>query len=210
MSTGSIEEKIIQRQLSKEGLADIVDDKEQVRNISRIFNILWFSLILFYDLFLLCVQINCSQVNQFSSDDLRDLFTLQTHTASDTHDTLRCRRCSSVRIKEATKKTAALTAPQSAACARFLEEFIVYLQDEAYLYLAKTDNAATDRTALPLPARASEVSLPFTDELAALQEGLQNSSYASLPVFSKAIRDVMQSIEGVLVQARQYKKVSVG
>lgn len=30
MSTGSIEEKIIQRQLSKEGLADIVDDKEQV------------------------------------------------------------------------------------------------------------------------------------------------------------------------------------
>jgi hypothetical protein len=31
MSSGSIEEKIIQRQLSKEGLADIVDDREQVR-----------------------------------------------------------------------------------------------------------------------------------------------------------------------------------
>ena len=31
MSTGTIEEKIIQRQLSKEGLQNIVDDAEQVR-----------------------------------------------------------------------------------------------------------------------------------------------------------------------------------
>jgi hypothetical protein len=31
MSTGSIEEKIIQRQLSKEGLQSIVDNKEEVR-----------------------------------------------------------------------------------------------------------------------------------------------------------------------------------
>ena len=31
MSTGSIEEKIIQRQLSKEGLQNIVDNREEVR-----------------------------------------------------------------------------------------------------------------------------------------------------------------------------------
>ena len=31
MSTGSIEEKIIQRQLSKEGLQSIIDNKEEVR-----------------------------------------------------------------------------------------------------------------------------------------------------------------------------------
>ena len=32
MSSGSIEEKIIQRQLSKEGLQSIIDNKEEVRN----------------------------------------------------------------------------------------------------------------------------------------------------------------------------------
>ena len=31
MSSGSIEEKIIQRQLSKEGLQSIIDNKEEVR-----------------------------------------------------------------------------------------------------------------------------------------------------------------------------------
>lgn len=34
MSTSSIEEKIIQRQLSKEGLTSIVDNKEQVNSFS--------------------------------------------------------------------------------------------------------------------------------------------------------------------------------
>lgn len=34
MSTSTIEEKIIQRQLSKEGLTSIVDDKEQVNTFS--------------------------------------------------------------------------------------------------------------------------------------------------------------------------------
>ena len=48
MSTGTIEEKIIQRQLSKEGLADIVDNKEQV--------------------------------NQFSTDELKHLFSFRKET----------------------------------------------------------------------------------------------------------------------------------
>ena len=94
MSTGSIEEKIIQRQLSKEGLADIVDDREQV--------------------------------NQFSTDDLRDLFSLRGDTASDTHDTLRCKRCNSVKVKEASKKggkMAVFTLAQAEGCVRFLEDF---------------------------------------------------------------------------------------
>jgi DNA repair and recombination protein RAD54 and RAD54-like protein len=66
MSTCTVEEKIIQRQLSKEGLQNIVDDKDQV--------------------------------NQFSSSELKSIFRRRKDvTCSDTHDTLRCKRCSNVR-----------------------------------------------------------------------------------------------------------------
>jgi DNA repair and recombination protein RAD54 and RAD54-like protein len=66
MGTCTIEEKIIQRQLSKEGLQNIVDDKEQV--------------------------------NEFSSAELKAIFTRRVDTRSDTHDTLRCKRCSNVKL----------------------------------------------------------------------------------------------------------------
>ena len=36
-------------------------------------------------------------MNQFSSGELRRLFSLRTDTRSDTHDTLRCKRCRSVK-----------------------------------------------------------------------------------------------------------------
>ena len=68
MSTGSIEEKIIQRQLSKEGLQNIVDNREEV--------------------------------NQFSSTELKRLFARVEDSRSDTHDTLRCKRCSYAKTME--------------------------------------------------------------------------------------------------------------
>jgi DNA repair and recombination protein RAD54 and RAD54-like protein len=34
MATGTVEEKIFQRQLSKEGLQSVVDDKQQVNELS--------------------------------------------------------------------------------------------------------------------------------------------------------------------------------
>jgi DNA repair and recombination protein RAD54 and RAD54-like protein len=66
MSTCTIEEKIIQRQLSKEGLQSIVD--------------------------------NTDQVNSFSSNELKSLFQRDNvlDTRSNTHDTLRCKRCKCV------------------------------------------------------------------------------------------------------------------
>ncbi len=181
MSTGSIEEKIIQRQLSKEGLADIVDDKEQV--------------------------------NQFSSDDLRDLFSLRLDTASDTHDTLRCKRCSSVRVREAASrrggKGPAFTPPQCKACVQFVDSFAQHLRQEAFLHATRPSNTVSNDNVAIVVRSADEVVLPFAEELAALQEGLSSGLFPSLPVFGKALRESMQNIEAVLIQARGYKMVCV-
>lgn len=63
MATGTIEEKVYQRQLSKEGLANVVDGKGKL------------------DTAMMC------------KDDLRKLFLLNTDSPSDTHDFLKCKRC---------------------------------------------------------------------------------------------------------------------
>jgi hypothetical protein len=147
------------------------------------------------ELFLLhCVV----QVNTISSDELRDLFSLRTDTASDTHDTLRCKRCNYVKVKEASKKgkAAAMTPAQVEGCVAFLDAFTRHLQQEAAAHAAK-QGAAT--------SSADQVVLPFMDEVAALQEALRAQSYPSLPAYSKAQRDAIQGIEGTLQQAKLYK-----
>ncbi|XP_072505400.1 DNA repair and recombination protein RAD54-like [Notamacropus eugenii] len=63
LSTGTIEEKIFQRQTHKKALSSCVVDEEQ--DVER----------------------------HFSLGELRELFTLNEVTPSDTHDKLRCRRC---------------------------------------------------------------------------------------------------------------------
>ncbi|XP_069795055.1 DNA repair and recombination protein RAD54-like isoform X2 [Narcine bancroftii] len=63
LSTGTIEEKIFQRQTHKKALSSCVVDEEQ--NVER----------------------------HFSLGELKELFTLNETTASDTHDRLKCRRC---------------------------------------------------------------------------------------------------------------------
>ena len=173
MSTGSIEEKIIQRQLSKEGLADIVDDREQV--------------------------------NQFSTDDLRDLFSLRGDTASDTHDTLRCKRCNSVKVKEASKKggkMAVFTLTQAEGCVRFLEDFEDFLRREARSHLQRQQSlAGAESTA----SSSGDIVLPCSAEIEQLKESLRSLSFPSLPVYSRAQRDAMQGIEVALQQARVFK-----
>ncbi|CAN9500784.1 unnamed protein product [Ophioblennius macclurei] len=63
LSTGTIEEKILQRQAHKKALSSCVVDEEQ--DVER----------------------------HFSLGELRELFSLNQDTASDTHDRFRCRRC---------------------------------------------------------------------------------------------------------------------
>lgn len=63
ISTGSIEEKILQRQLSKQALSKCVVDEAE------------------------------NQERQFSLKDLKVLFEFNEDTESDTHDTLKCPRC---------------------------------------------------------------------------------------------------------------------
>ncbi|XP_072130723.1 DNA repair and recombination protein RAD54-like [Mobula birostris] len=63
LSTGTIEEKIFQRQTHKKALSSCVVDEEQ--DVER----------------------------HFSLGELKELFTLNENTASDTHDRLKCRRC---------------------------------------------------------------------------------------------------------------------
>lgn len=63
ISTGSIEEKIFQRQSHKQSLSSCVVDAAQ--DVERL----------------------------FSSDSLRELFQYRPNTTSDTHDTFKCKRC---------------------------------------------------------------------------------------------------------------------
>jgi hypothetical protein len=62
LATGTLEEKVFQRQLSKKGLQTLVVEESD-------------------------------ELNSLSSDDLRNLFSINFDTPSDTHDMLRCTRC---------------------------------------------------------------------------------------------------------------------
>ena len=65
LTTGTIEEKVFQRQMSKEGLQSLVDGQGQGQ----------------------------ATKSTMTLDELRDLFTYRADTASDTHDTCGCVRC---------------------------------------------------------------------------------------------------------------------
>ena len=60
LSTGTIEEKVYQRQLSKEGLQNVVNSESKGGSAPM------------------------------SAEELRDLFTLRDHTMSDTYDSMCC------------------------------------------------------------------------------------------------------------------------
>ena len=101
MSSGTIEEKIIQRQLSKEGLQNIVE--------------------------------NTDQVNEISTKELKSLFVRRGDTPSDTHDTLKCKRCSTVRAKDisAAGDKHLLNEAQRDICVKFVADLMDILVREA-------------------------------------------------------------------------------
>ncbi|MFQ6649260.1 hypothetical protein Gotur_023113 [Gossypium turneri] len=67
LSTGTIEEKVYQRQMSKEGLQKVIQ-QEQVDSVK-------------------------GQGNVFSTEDLRDLFTFYDNVRSEIHEKMNCNRC---------------------------------------------------------------------------------------------------------------------
>ncbi|KAL5714185.1 DNA-dependent ATPase protein rad54 [Ranunculus cassubicifolius] len=69
LSTGTIEEKVYQRQMSKEGLQKVIQQEQ--------------------------VESNAPQGNTLSIEDLRDLFTFHENSRSEIHENMNCSRCSS-------------------------------------------------------------------------------------------------------------------
>ncbi|XWS39958.1 hypothetical protein CRYUN_Cryun18bG0099000 [Craigia yunnanensis] len=67
LSTGTIEEKVYQRQMSKEGLQKVIQQKQ--------------------------VDSLMEQGNVFSTEDLRDLFTFYDNVRSEIHEKMNCNRC---------------------------------------------------------------------------------------------------------------------
>ncbi|CAI8038244.1 DNA repair and recombination protein RAD54B [Geodia barretti] len=78
LTTGSIEEKIYQRQISKSGLAEVMEARAG----------------------------SAQTAVKFSSEELKDLYRLRTETFCDTHDLLECNctneqgGCSSVPVEQ--------------------------------------------------------------------------------------------------------------
>lgn len=172
MATGSIEEKIIQRQLSKEGLVDIVDDKEQI--------------------------------NQFSSDELRNLFTLQNGTRSDTHDTLQCKRCKFVKKREG-KITTEMPENQAAGCLTFLETIENNLLQESIAFqkreLLRSSSAETSADGKD----EAVTRLPFHDLIEDLRDQIKNHSFPTLSDYSRKQRALFKLIDDTFQQQRSEK-----
>lgn len=145
MSTGSIEEKIIQRQLSKESLQNIVEDTESFAVIPQA--------------------------------ELKNLFTRQEGTPSDTHDTLRCKRCCSVRsveAREAIEHRKRLSPEQRAVCSEFLADF----------------SRCVCQMALDNGGRAFP-----TQDLDSLAMQLANGQFNTLPDFAKRLRTLIAALD---------------
>ena len=150
MSTGTIEEKIIQRQLFKQSLQDIVDDRDAVNNIPQ--------------------------------NELKNLFIREVETRSDTHDTLSCTRCKSVKAKDRSKGAKTLNVQQVEECQHFLSDYIVYAKDSC---------KSMERNA-NIPPGENTVSI---SDLETLLSGLSKNDFHTLPQFSKKLRNIIWSIQ---------------
>jgi hypothetical protein len=141
MSTSSVEEKIIQRQLSKESLQSIVDDKEAV--------------------------------NLIPQNELKSLFIRRKDTRSDTHDTLRCKRCNSVRVLSIPSDSKKFTKAQVEECTDFLLDFIGFVKE----------------------ATKGHEGLSVDDLTSLCNEIGKDGVLSSLPMFSKRLRKLVSCIQ---------------
>jgi DNA repair and recombination protein RAD54 and RAD54-like protein len=143
-STSTIEEKIMQRQLSKEGLQNVVEDKDQT--------------------------------NAFSTDELKTLFIRRKDTVSDTHDALRCKRCSSVKTYSVTAQAKRkLSDWQIQECGEFLDDFSKTITEKL--------------VAMEIPSSL------ISEHLVFLKSRLVDKQFATLPLFSRALRQIMAEID---------------
>lgn len=112
-----------------------------------------------------------------------------------------------MRVREASRrggKGPVFTPAQCEACVQFVDTFTHHLRNEAYLHATRlgSDSVGELRS-------AEDLVLPFQEDIVALLEGLKGGTYASLPMFGKALRDTMQSIEAVLVRSRSFVQVRI-
>ena len=155
MSTCTIEEKIIQRQLSKEGLQSIVD--------------------------------NSDQVNSFSSSELKSLFQRDNvGTRSNTHDTLRCKRCKCVSNIDSTLQNSikfALLQGHVDICKKYLAEMLQNVNDIIQVNAAANE---IDEVGQRPSSYYSKELARIIDELNGFDETTANQK--TLPDLSKEIR----------------------
>ncbi|CAA6658879.1 unnamed protein product [Spirodela intermedia] len=80
LSTGTIEEKVYQRQMSKEGLQKVIQQESRSNQATDIFS-------------LPSSSFNQCRGSSLSTEDLRDLFTLHVNVRSEIHENMNCTRC---------------------------------------------------------------------------------------------------------------------
>ena len=172
MSTCTIEEKIIQRQLSKEGLQSIVD--------------------------------NTDQVNTFSSNELKSLFQRDNvlDTRSNTHDTLRCKRCKCVtQISSSSHKNGnnALLLKHANVCVTYLTKIIESIETIVSVNVAaKMGNENIESDAALIGGQRADI--PYTLDIKRVKDELENEDinlipYKNVPELSKRIRTVMVGVD---------------
>lgn len=132
------------------------------------------------------------------------LFEFRKDTRSDTHDTLRCKRCNSVKVLDYKREKKVFPAAQLEACDKFLTDLMKHLDTEAALYhkreLKRMAEAGVSNDRRPLVENLS--ALPLFHEIEVLRQQLQSGEFPSLPNFSKRQREVMMAIDAMHTAAK--------
>ena len=148
---------------------------------------------------------NKEQVNQFSTDELRQLFSLRKDTRSDTHDTLRCKRCNSVKVLDYNVEKNNFSDAQIEACIAFLDEYSSSLVNTATQHREKESS----KNGLPRDLNGP-IKLPFEADLQQLKNMLVNKEVRSLPAYSRKQRETFQAIDTYHINAKkEHQKVAL-
>jgi hypothetical protein len=139
---------------------------------------------------------NKEQVNQFSTDELKQLFSLRQDTRSDTHDTLRCKRCNSVKVLDYNTDKKKISDAQIDACLSFLDDFSQNLINIATMHREK--EAVKSGSAI-----ADGIKLPFEDDITLLRNQLLNKEIQSLPIYSRKQRETFLAIDSYHSNAKK-------
>ena len=134
---------------------------------------------------------NKDQVNQFSTDELKQFFSLRQDTRSDTHDTLRCKRCNSAKVLDYNTDKKKISDAQIDACLSFLDDFSQNLINIATVHLEKE----ATRSGSTIASSTDGIKLPFDDDISLLRNQLLNKEIQSLPIYSRKQRETFLAID---------------